>query len=95
MKIIRDARAFPRENSQLRARITFNKGFTSINCLVRNFSRAGANLILPGNEPLPREFELHMPSMHSSYQVALVWRDEDSCGVEFLRSLPSRGNDLT
>jgi hypothetical protein len=57
---------------------------------VRNFSRAGANLVLPGNEPLPQEFELHVPTKQSHFRVSLVWRNEDTCGVEFLRSAQSQ-----
>lgn len=87
MKIIQDARRVPRENTFLKARITYNGGFTSVPCLVRNFSKAGANLVLPGNEPLPQEFELHIPTRQSHYQVTLVWRNEETCGVEFLRSM--------
>ncbi len=89
MKIIQDARRVPREDTLLKARITFNSGFTVVPCLVRNFSRAGANLVLPGNEALPQEFELHIPTKQSHFQVSLVWRKDETCGVEFLRSVQS------
>jgi hypothetical protein len=90
MKIIHDARRVPRENTLLKARITHSGGFTSIPCLVRNFSKAGANLVLPDNTPLPPEFELHIPTRQSHFRVALVWRNEEICGVEFLRSIQSK-----
>lgn len=90
MKIIQDARRVPRENTLLKARITHGGGFTSVPCLVRNFSKAGANLVLPGNEQLPREFDLHIPTRQSSFRVTLVWRNEDTCGVEFLRSIQAK-----
>jgi hypothetical protein len=93
MKIIQDARRVPRERTFLKARITYNGGFTSIACFVKNFSKDGANLVLPGNEPLPREFDLHIPTKESHYQVALIWRNEDTCGVEFLRSMGPKSSE--
>jgi PilZ domain len=93
MKIIQDARRVPRERTFLKARITYNGGFTSIPCYVKNFSKVGANLVLPGNEPLPREFDLHIPTKESHYQVTLIWRNEDTCGVEFLRSMGPKGSE--
>jgi hypothetical protein len=90
MKIIQDARRVPRENTLLKARITHGHGLASVPCLVRNFSKAGANLVLPGNERLPQEFDLHIPTRKSSFRVTLIWREEDTCGVEFLRSIQAK-----
>jgi hypothetical protein len=93
MKIVQDVRAIPREHTSLRARITLNHGVTTIACLVRNFSYAGANLMLAHPEALPSEFELHIPLRETSYRVALVWHNDDCCGVKFLRKLPPRDPD--
>jgi hypothetical protein len=93
MKYTPEARALPREHVCLPARITRNNGFPTLACVIRNFSSAGANLILAANEFLPDEFDLQIPLKDTSYRVALIWRNEDGCGVKFLRKLqqtPSR-----
>jgi PilZ domain len=88
MKYTPDARAEPREHVCLPARITSNNGFTVIGCVIRNFSTAGANLVLANkDEELPEEFDLQIPLRATSYRVALIWRNDDTCGVRFLRKL--------
>jgi hypothetical protein len=88
MKYTPDARTEPREHVCLSARITSNNGFTAVGCVIRNFSAAGANLILSNkDEELPEEFDLQIPLKAISYRVALIWRNEDTCGVRFLRKL--------
>ncbi len=87
MKYTPEARAVPREHVCLPARITRAHGSPAIPCVIRNFSSAGANLILQGTEILPNEFDLQIPLKNTSYRVALIWRNEDGCGVRFLRKL--------
>jgi hypothetical protein len=89
MRIVHDARLLSRETAHLQGQITFKDAFP-IDCLVRNFSYIGASLVLPGQADLPDEFDLHIPKRTSRYRVALVWRDEQFCGVRFLRKLPAR-----
>jgi hypothetical protein len=93
MKYTPDARALPREHVCLSARIARNNGSPSLACVIRNFSTAGANLILGADEYLPAEFDLQIPLRNTTYRVALIWRNEEGCGVKFLRKhqhAPSR-----
>jgi PilZ domain len=87
MKYTPDARAVEREHVCLSARITSHGGQRAVSCVIRNFSIAGANLAVPAEQPLPDEFDLQIPQRATSYRVAVVWRNEDSCGVRFLRKL--------
>lgn len=88
MKYTPDKRAEPREHVCLPARITTNNGFTTISCQIHNFSTAGANLVLSNkDEDLPGEFDLQIPLRATAYRVALMWRNEETCGVRFIRKL--------
>ena len=86
MKIQHDARSVPRERSSLPAQIRM-RGSAPVKCVVRNFSYAGASLELPEAEALTDRFDLEIPLKQTSYQVSLIWRKGDVCGVQFLRKL--------
>ena len=86
MKIQHDARSVPRERSSLPGRIRM-RGSAPVKCVVRNFSYAGASLELPEAEALTDRFDLEIPLKQTSYQVSLIWRKGDVCGVQFLRKL--------
>jgi hypothetical protein len=56
--------------------------------MIQNFSTSGANLVLSRkDEDLPEEFDLQIPLKATSYRVALIWRNEETCGVGFIRKL--------
>ena len=86
MKLSREARSLPRERTCLQAQIRM-RGSAPVKCVVRNFSYAGASLELPETEALTEQFDLEIPLKQTSYQVSLIWRKGDVCGVQFLRKL--------
>jgi hypothetical protein len=89
MKIVHEARSVSREYTSLPAQIRM-KGAAPVKCVVRNFSYAGASLELPQTEALADRFDLEIPLKRTSYQVSLIWRQGDVCGVQFLRKLASK-----
>ncbi len=70
-------------------RCVFNKGYSSLNVLVRNLSSTGARL--SGDELicLPEQFELQINDgfgAYASHWVKRIWRRADMMGVAFIDS---------
>jgi two-component system OmpR family response regulator len=79
-----DLRASPRARSLLGARIVFGRQFAAMECTMRDMSETGARLVLAGDDVLPQEFELVVPTTGQRRRARLVWRREKTCGVQFL-----------
>jgi hypothetical protein len=78
----------------LKARILI-RGWTTMDCMVRNMSLSGARLEVKSELLLPTEFELEFPQRGSLFWAlkrgstllcALVWRKDEAVGVKFLHS---------
>jgi PilZ domain len=89
-----EARRSERLKSLLRARIIFNSGNSTIECLIRNVSAHGMRLQLAENLAVPGEFDLEVPHKGRSYRARLVWRGDGMIGVAFVppNAEPVRGN---
>lgn len=72
-----------RQRTFLKGRIVFNKGASSMDCLVRDMSTCGARLSLSETSTLPDAFELYIPQKDKTYRSSLVWRHEDGVGITF------------
>lgn len=81
--MIANDRVAPRHKVFLKARITFNRGASSFDCIVRELSAVGARLVLSETSMLPETFDLHIPQKGKTYRSALRWRREDGVGVAF------------
>jgi hypothetical protein len=68
-------------NQSPRAGVIFLEPDSLIECTVRDFSFAGAGLLLPVAIILPPEFELAFN--HSSNHCVTVWREPDRMGLKF------------
>jgi hypothetical protein len=79
-----EARRSERLKSLLRARIVFNSGNSTIECLIRNVSAHGMRLQLAESLSVPGEFDLEVPHKGRSYRTRLVWRGEGMIGVAFV-----------
>lgn len=55
-----------RQKTFLKGRILFNKGASSMDCLVRDMSASGARLALTETSTLPESFELYIPQKERS-----------------------------
>ncbi|MGX5774882.1 PilZ domain-containing protein [Methylorubrum zatmanii] len=72
-----------RKRTFLKGRILFNKGASTMDCLVRDLSEAGARLELSQTNSLPDVFDLHIPQKDATLRSSLRWRREDAVGVAF------------
>lgn len=77
-----------RQRTFLKGRIVFNKGASSMDCLVRDMSASGARLSLSETTTLPDAFELYIPQKEKTYRSSLAWRRADSVGITFLDEAP-------
>ncbi|MDB5557217.1 MAG: hypothetical protein JWQ36_151 [Enterovirga sp.] len=53
-------------------------------CHTVNVSTSGAKLDLPRDRMLPPEFEVLVPAHNLRRRARVVWRSEDTLGVQFL-----------
>ena len=56
----------------------------SLPCHTINVSMSGAKLDIPRDRMLPPEFDLVIPARNLRRRAKLVWRSDDSVGVQFL-----------
>lgn len=73
-----------RKRTFLKGRIHFNKGASSMDCLVRDFSEMGARLELSETSTLPETFDLYIPQKEMTLRSNLRWRRGDAVGVAFM-----------
>jgi hypothetical protein len=67
----------------LKGRIIFNKGASTMDCLVRDLSPSGARLALTETSTLPESFDLYIPQKDRTYRATLCWRRADGIGITF------------
>ena len=72
-----------RQRVFLKGRIMYNNGASSLDCLVRDLSGAGARLAMSETTTLPQVFDLYVPQKDKTYRATLRWRREDGVGVGF------------
>ncbi len=83
-------RATERIRSFLRAQIVFNNRMTTIDCIIKNYSAAGAKIALNDTLAVPSEFDIFIPAKQRNHRARLVWRDKDSIGVNFAATQAER-----
>ena len=78
-----EARRSERVRSFLRARILFNNGASTIDCMIKNISTHGAKIEIAHSMSVPTDFDLEVPQRGRTYRAKMMWRAADSIGVEF------------
>jgi PilZ domain len=78
-----ERRRYPRGKSFYGGVIAFNARQSTIDCVVRNFSSAGARIAMSGTVLLPDEFDLTIARKEASFRARLVWRDGCEAGLQF------------
>ncbi|ACB82934.1 type IV pilus assembly PilZ [Methylorubrum populi BJ001] len=81
--MISEKRQETRKRTFLKGRIHFNKGASSMDCLIRDFSEMGARLELSETNTLPESFDLYIPQKEITLRSNLRWRRGDAVGVAF------------
>lgn len=70
-----------RSRSLLGGRISFGRGRSTMDCIVRNVAPHGALVVFPHTSLTPTEFMLHIPHRGESRAAKVVWRRHDRAGV--------------
>src|SRR5829696_10231895 len=78
-----EQRRAPRLRALIGARIVFNNGQATVDCLIRDVSETGAKLIISAPVPLPDRFELIIPQKGITRRVRVAWRRATEIGVRF------------
>ena len=83
-----DKRSSLRSRSFLSAKIIYNHGACTVDCVVRNLSETGAKLKVSEAVTIPQHFELLLGHGHS-HRAAIRWRSGEEVGVAFLDAASS------
>jgi PilZ domain len=83
-----DRRKIHRGRSYLGGQVVFNHRFSTMDCLVKNFSETGAKIVFTNPAAIPGEFDLVIWQKNSR-RARIVWRNETEAGVAFLPSQSS------
>jgi hypothetical protein len=84
-----DGQVFSERRSALRRRVlkgatlTFNRGFSAFDCVVRNQSTDGALLSLAETFSLPTQFDVLISGDDTLRRAHVRWRSMAALGVEF------------
>lgn len=81
--VFTDRRAEPRRKVLKGAVLTFNRGFGSFECTVRNQSERGARLSFGETSAVPSIFELEIAGSAEKRAAIVKWRSFTTLGVEF------------
>src|SRR5215213_4399665 len=88
-KLDSDPRAAPRLKALIAAKISFNNGQSTLDCLIRNLSDTGAKLIVSAAVTLPECFDLIIPQKSVTRRARIAWRRGEEIGVRFEDASPS------
>jgi hypothetical protein len=64
-------------------RIAFNARQSTIDCIVRNFSAAGAKVEFTNTAVLPEEIDLSIERKGVAFVANMIWRRQNEAGVVF------------
>lgn len=84
-----DGEVFVERRNAIRRRIlkggvlSFNKGYSTFECVVRNVSDSGARISLGETFALPNAFKLHVDGSPARF-AEICWRSPMALGVRFL-----------
>jgi hypothetical protein len=79
-----NARRGPRSRTYLGAKLVYGDGAFSLDCLMRDFSDAGARIKVPEGLPIPDQVFLVELRTGVAYEAEVVWRRLPEIGLKFL-----------
>jgi len=77
----------PRVPSYGRAQILDIEGRPVQQCVVKEISRSGANIVANDPKSLPRDCEIWIPHLNLSVKAHVRWRKKDRAGLQFDKPL--------
>ena len=78
-----ERRALARHKTFIKGRIYFNNRLSSMDCIVRDVTDAGARLEASESVALPDAFELYLPNKDEHFYARLEWRKGSHLGVSW------------
>ncbi|MBO0664483.1 PilZ domain-containing protein [Jiella sp. MQZ9-1] len=85
-----ERRAAPRMRVLKRAKVIFNNGYSTFDCIVRNISATGALLTIDDSVHLPKEFRIRIGEEQSTRLAELVYRRSMFAGIRFVDAAKSQ-----
>ncbi len=79
-----ERRSAPRMRVLKRAKVIFNRGFSTFDCIVRNISATGALLTIDDSVQLPKEFRIRIGEEQAIRPAELIYRRSMFAGIRFL-----------
>ncbi len=76
-------RVLSRLRTMIQGRIVFNRGCSTMDCVVRDMAEGGARLQVAQAAAVPERFDLVLPLRHETHRAVVRWRREDEIGVAF------------
>lgn len=81
--VAEERRSIHRNRVYKGAVLTFNRGHSAFECLVRNQTEAGAKLCLEQTFVLPMSFSIRIAGADEERMAKVVWRSPNEVGVRF------------
>lgn len=81
-----DRRSHPRRRTFKGGKLTFNKGLSVLDCIIRDLSDDGASLELESTIGVPETFELLIAPDRVRRRCKVMWRSQRYVGVSFIPS---------
>ena len=79
-----ERRANPRQRRLNVAKIVFNNNASVIDCVVRDVSPEGAQLLVASSIGIPDSFDLRIARNDAHHPSKVAWKSNDRIGVIFL-----------
>lgn len=75
-----------RNRTYLGGKIVINDSASVIDCLVRNKSETGCQVIVEHHDGIPENFELKIPTTGERFKCTIAWRRMEKIGLKFEKS---------
>ena len=83
---MKERRQDVRNRTYLGGRLSFNRQFSTFDCVVRNLSERGAMIQLDHVSALPDHIELKVAQKRRSFKAHVIWRQLGAAGLKFSES---------
>jgi hypothetical protein len=80
---VTERRQSPRGRALKGAKIAFNQKSSVMDCTVRNLTEKGALLKFASTVGIPERFDIMLDTERAYRPCKVVWRRDDSLGIEF------------
>lgn len=79
-----ERRRFERKRVLMSGKLVFNKGYSTMNCQIRNAGKLGMGVRLPDMQGVPDHIRVMLDRDSSLYNANVIWRRHDGLGLEIV-----------